>query len=192
LKDVNHLDCATCPNRPRSVRACPARLAALGDGAIALTTEDLCGGGGYGPKSNLRASDGAAPEMPKTATPSENLAVLANGQDFCGAQQRSAPKTATRFCRDGLSHAAAQQNAVEVESYETSGSATAGSALPPTCCECGAPIDEHLPTSWGGRPCHRACGEAAFEREKARRRVRARAGMAIVFNKGRDGVNVRH
>jgi hypothetical protein len=37
------------------------------------------------------------------------------------------------------------------------------------CCECGLPIIERLPTSWGGRPCHRDCGEAAFEREKASR-----------------------
>ena len=30
------------------------------------------------------------------------------------------------------------------------------------CCECGTLIDERLPTTWGGRPCHRACGEAAW------------------------------
>jgi hypothetical protein len=33
------------------------------------------------------------------------------------------------------------------------------------CCECGLPIIERLPTSWGGRPCHRDCGEAAWRRE---------------------------
>ena len=35
------------------------------------------------------------------------------------------------------------------------------------CCECGTLIDERLPTSWGGRPCHGACGEAAWRRAVA-------------------------
>src|SRR4029077_5269567 len=35
-----------------------------------------------------------------------------------------------------------------------------------TCCECGTAIAERLATSWGGRPCHRKCGEAAWRREK--------------------------
>jgi hypothetical protein len=35
------------------------------------------------------------------------------------------------------------------------------------CCECNRAIDERLPTSWGGRPCHRACGEAAWRRAVA-------------------------
>src|SRR5215470_3600617 len=38
----------------------------------------------------------------------------------------------------------------------------------PGCCECGEPIDERLPTFWGGEPYHRKCGEAAFQREKER------------------------
>ena len=33
------------------------------------------------------------------------------------------------------------------------------------CCECGEPINERLPTTWGGLPCHRECGEAAWHRE---------------------------
>jgi hypothetical protein len=37
------------------------------------------------------------------------------------------------------------------------------------CCECGAAITAPVTASWGGQPCHRDCGEAAFEREKARR-----------------------
>ena len=41
----------------------------------------------------------------------------------------------------------------------------------PVCCECGQPIHEELATLWGGELCHRACGEAAFEREKASRRA---------------------
>ena len=45
---------------------------------------------------------------------------------------------------------------------------TAGSI----CCECGTLIDERLPTSWGGRPCHRACGEAAWRRAVAEGRYR--------------------
>ena len=36
------------------------------------------------------------------------------------------------------------------------------------CCECGRPIEEKLETWWGGERCHRGCGEAAFQREKAR------------------------
>jgi hypothetical protein len=43
---------------------------------------------------------------------------------------------------------------------------TIGSAV---CCECGLPIGERLETWWGGERCHQACGEAAFEREKASR-----------------------
>ena len=43
---------------------------------------------------------------------------------------------------------------------------TAGSI----CCECGTLIDERLPTTWGGRPCHRACGEAAWRRAVAEER----------------------
>jgi hypothetical protein len=39
------------------------------------------------------------------------------------------------------------------------------------CCECGMPITERLETWWGGDRCHRACGEAAFQREKAGRRA---------------------
>jgi len=35
------------------------------------------------------------------------------------------------------------------------------------CCICGGAIVERLPTSWGGQPCHRACGEAAFQSAKA-------------------------
>jgi len=34
------------------------------------------------------------------------------------------------------------------------------------CCQCGKSITEALPTTWGGLPCHRACGESAFQREK--------------------------
>jgi len=36
------------------------------------------------------------------------------------------------------------------------------------CCECGLPIADELETWWGTERCHRACGEAAFRREKAR------------------------
>jgi hypothetical protein len=41
------------------------------------------------------------------------------------------------------------------------------------CCECGEPIYEQLPTSWGGRLVHRACGEAA------RRRAVTELGYAV-------------
>jgi hypothetical protein len=108
-------------------------------------------------------------DFPKDATPNETLAPLANGQVLCGSQPPSPPKDATPSCCKGPGHAAAQQNAVEAESYETSGSATAGSASPPACCECGLLIAESLETWWGGERCHRDCGEAAFEREKASR-----------------------
>jgi hypothetical protein len=37
-------------------------------------------------------------------------------------------------------------------------------ALLRVCCECGEVITERLVTSWGGRSCHRACGEAAWRR----------------------------
>jgi hypothetical protein len=30
------------------------------------------------------------------------------------------------------------------------------------CCECGRPFTGRVNTWWGGLPCHRACGEAAF------------------------------
>jgi hypothetical protein len=36
------------------------------------------------------------------------------------------------------------------------------------CACCGEPIDERLPTSWGGEPVHRDCGEREFRAEKAR------------------------
>ena len=39
----------------------------------------------------------------------------------------------------------------------------------PICCECRLPIAEQSETWWGGERCHRACGEAAFDREKTRR-----------------------
>jgi hypothetical protein len=31
------------------------------------------------------------------------------------------------------------------------------------CCECGGGITGPVTTSWGGRPCHRACGETAYK-----------------------------
>jgi hypothetical protein len=140
-------------------------LASLGGHGAEQESEGSRGVGGDGPKSNLRVSGGTVLEMPKTATSNETLAVLATGQDICGSQQPFPPKTATPSCRKGPEHAAAQQNATEAESYKTSGSATKGSSLHSTCCECGAPIAERLATSWGGRPCHRACGEVAWRRE---------------------------
>jgi hypothetical protein len=38
----------------------------------------------------------------------------------------------------------------------------------PRCCICNAIIAERLPTSWGGEPCHRACGETAFDQARTR------------------------
>jgi hypothetical protein len=37
----------------------------------------------------------------------------------------------------------------------------------PRCCICCATVWEPLLTSWGGKPCHRDCGEAAFQAAKA-------------------------
>ena len=48
------------------------------------------------------------------------------------------------------------------------GSATVDDRLLQKCCECGLPVTERLETWWGGERVHRACGEAAFERAKAR------------------------
>jgi hypothetical protein len=141
-------------------------LTVLGDPLMMPESEGLCGVCENGPESNLSVSDGVSREVPKTATPSQRLAVLGNDEDFCGAQDDSSPKTATPFCRDSLSHAVGQQNALDAESYETSGSATVGSTLDPICCECGLPITERPETFWGGERCHRACGEAAWRRER--------------------------
>jgi len=40
----------------------------------------------------------------------------------------------------------------------------------PMCCICAASIVERLPASWGGEPCHHACGEVAFGAAKVARR----------------------
>jgi hypothetical protein len=117
---------------------------------------------------NLSVSGGVNPQSPKTATPSEALAVLAIDQDFCASQGGSSPKTATPSCGEHPKHAAAQQCAADTEDYETDDCATSGY---PMCCECGVPITERLETWWGGEQCHRACGEAAFQRAKASRRA---------------------
>lgn len=104
-------------------------------------------------------------EVPKPAATSQASAVLGNAEDYCGAQDDSPPKTATPFCRDTVSHPMGPQNTVDTESYVTSGFATAGFTLGPVCCECGAAIIEPAKMWWGGEPCHRECGEAAWRRE---------------------------
>jgi TubC N-terminal docking domain len=38
----------------------------------------------------------------------------------------------------------------------------------PRCCICNATIAERLPTSLGGGPCHRVCGESAFDQARTR------------------------
>ena len=128
-------------------------------------------------ESNLSVRDGEGVETPKTATPKSVLAVLGNGQDFCGTRDGFSPKTATRSCRKGPAKTATVPNAVEAKSYETCSSATAGSwPSEYLCCECGLPIDERLETWWGGERVHRSCGEAAFQREKESSRQFERHG----------------
>jgi hypothetical protein len=148
-----------------TLRRDSADLASLGGGGAEQENKDFRDFRCDGREFNQPVSTEDCRDFPKDATPAESLAPLANGQVFCGSRSPSPPKDATLSRGIGPGHAAAQQNAVETESYETSGSATAGSALPPTCCECGLPIIERLPTSWGGRLCHRDCGEAAWRRE---------------------------
>jgi hypothetical protein len=56
-----------------------------------------------------------------------------------------------------------------VAGSENQRAAMASTADYSVCCECGLPIRERPETWWGGKRVHRSCGEAAFEREKARR-----------------------
>jgi len=108
------------------LRSEPANLAVLGDDAPEQERKVFRGVRRDGREFNQPASGDDSPDLPKTATPSETLAVLAEGLDFCGSQGSSPPNTATVFCRDGLSRAAAQQNADRREPGETVGCATEG------------------------------------------------------------------
>jgi len=44
------------------------------------------------------------------------------------------------------------------------------------CCECGTAIIEPVATWWGGQPCHRDCGEAAWRRAVAEGRYLGHTG----------------
>jgi hypothetical protein len=79
---------------------------------------------------------------------------LHKGEGFCGSAASETPKVLT------------SRRTPEGEHLRTPGNATTNGLL---CCECRLPITGRLETWWGGERCHRACGEAAFEREKARR-----------------------
>jgi hypothetical protein len=137
-------------------------LAPLDEDAKRLKTEGFCGLSGNDPEFNRQYSGADSLGLPKSATPSEELALLATGQEFCGTQGCSAPKSATQICGEHLRHAAAQQNTASTDARETNGCTTSGY---PICRECGLPIAERLETWWGGERCHRACGEAAWRRE---------------------------
>jgi hypothetical protein len=104
----------------------PAGLAAIDDRARVAKSEELYGVGFGGDNINLLASGRPSPDMPKTATASEGLTVLENGEPPRDSQVCFSPKTATCFCRDSLNHAALQQNAVETKFCETSRYATRG------------------------------------------------------------------
>lgn len=51
------------------------------------------------------------------------------------------------------------------------------------CCVCGAGVAERLTHWWGGKPCHRACGETAFQEAKDRGDYR-RDGRPHRFDEG--------
>jgi hypothetical protein len=145
-----------------TLRGNSASVASSAGGAIASKSEDFCESPDAGTDINQQDSRRITPTLSKDATPSESLASLENSLVFCGSQTLSSPKDATPCCRESLSPAAAQQNAYKAKSYKASGCATGGSFSGATCCECGAAIIELVVTWWGGRPCHRDCGEAAF------------------------------
>jgi hypothetical protein len=140
-------------------------LALLGDAEIAANPELLCGYGGNHPTPNLQVPGSVAPEMPKNATPIAALAVLADGQASCGFRLRSWSKTAKPCCVGDLGYLAAQKYAVEPNPIKP---AVLQPRAPPMCCECGLAITEEVSSWWSGEPVHHGCGEAAFEREKAR------------------------
>ena len=144
-----------------------ADLTVLEDDGLSTRNEDFYGLCRDDSDCNRQASAKDSHDLSKTATQKQNLAVLGNGQVFCGSQPPSPPKAATFFCRDGLSHAAAQQNTAWADSSDTAGCATVGSRH--TCCECGTAIVEPVMTWWGGQPCHRDCGETAFRQTKRNR-----------------------
>jgi hypothetical protein len=125
-------------------------------------SEDFCGPSGEERQFNHEVCEQDSPDLPKVLTPPGNVSILANAQDLCGVQGLVPLKVLTPSCRKSLSYDASQQNASGGAPYKSVGCKTVGY---PTCCECGLPIDERLQTSWGGKPCHRACGEAAWRRE---------------------------
>jgi hypothetical protein len=149
-----------------TLRRDSADLAPLGGGGAEQENKDFRGFLRDGGEFNQRVRGEDNRDLSKGATPSETLAPLAIGQVLCGSQPPSPPKDATPSWCKGPSHAAAQQNAAGTESYETSGSATVGSStLRSACCECGTAIAGTVNAWWGGQPCHRDCGEAAWRRE---------------------------
>ena len=133
-------------------------LAVFGDNLMEAENEDFCGIPENGAGHNRCVSDAIRAATPKTATPNEELAVLANGQDVWDTQGPPAPNTATLVCGEP-SHAAAQQTAPAKRINKTSGSEqnAIGDTIISctTCCECGLPISERLETWWGGERCHR-------------------------------------
>ena len=83
--------------------------------------EDPCGSRQDADKINHPVSGCVSVEAPKTATPTERLAVLANRKARRGFQPGPSNKTATQSCSEWLSDAAPQQNSLTIESCETSG-----------------------------------------------------------------------
>ena len=83
--------------------------------------EDPCGSCQDADKINHPVSGCVSVEAPKTATPTEPLAVLANREARRGFQAGPSTKPATLSCRESLSDAAPQQNSLTIESCETSG-----------------------------------------------------------------------
>jgi hypothetical protein len=100
----------------------PAAMASLdGDGSPAKS-EDPCAPGEYCHVS----TSGRQADFAKDATLKTPLASLAKSHGFCGSAPPLGPKDATAFCREYLSHDAAQQNAARQEGRETVGCATQG------------------------------------------------------------------
>jgi hypothetical protein len=92
-----------------------------GDGSPAKS-EDPCAPGEYCHVS----TSGRQADFAKDATLKTPLASLAKSHGFCGSAPPLGPKDATAFCREYLSHDAAQQNAARQEGRETVGCATQG------------------------------------------------------------------
>jgi hypothetical protein len=121
------------------------------------------------PQKSSVPGENSSPTAAKAPTKAITKALmgehLRRGEDLCGFGAPETPKVlisqGTSVCehlRAGGEHLG-----------KTTPAATVGSTL--MCCECGTAIAEPVVTWWGGRPCHRGCGEAAWRRELTGRNI---------------------